>query len=197
MAEAFDIRRVNPNPARFDLKKLEAINAAHMRLLSIEEMSDGWCRSSSEARPLEDPSPTAEADPAVTEGSRWSTSGSNKLTEARPDARRSCSPTRWSTTRPTSPRCSTTRGSRSSPRPATRWGARRLDDRGHRRGAARQAGRGARPQAAQRLRPGAGRRHRAPDLPAAVRVARAARPRGVAGPARRGAGGSAAGARPG
>ena len=33
MAEAFDIRRVNPNPARFDLKKLDAINASHMRLL--------------------------------------------------------------------------------------------------------------------------------------------------------------------
>ena len=32
MVEAFDIRRVNPNPARFDLKKSEAINAAHLRL---------------------------------------------------------------------------------------------------------------------------------------------------------------------
>ena len=40
MAEAFDIRRVNPNPARFDLKKCEAINAAHMRMLSIEEMTE-------------------------------------------------------------------------------------------------------------------------------------------------------------
>jgi glutamyl-tRNA synthetase len=40
MAEAFDIRRVNPNPARFDLKKLDAINAAHMRMLSLEEMTE-------------------------------------------------------------------------------------------------------------------------------------------------------------
>ena len=40
MAEAFDIRRVNPNPARFDLKKCEAINAAHMRRLSVEEMTE-------------------------------------------------------------------------------------------------------------------------------------------------------------
>jgi glutamyl-tRNA synthetase len=40
MAEAFDIRRVNPNPARFDLKKLEAINAAHMRLLPVDAMSE-------------------------------------------------------------------------------------------------------------------------------------------------------------
>jgi glutamyl-tRNA synthetase len=39
MAEAFDIRRVNPNPARFDLKKCEAINAAHMRLLSVEDVT--------------------------------------------------------------------------------------------------------------------------------------------------------------
>lgn len=40
MVAAFDIADVNPNPARFDLKKAEAINAAHMRLLSIDEMTD-------------------------------------------------------------------------------------------------------------------------------------------------------------
>jgi glutamyl-tRNA synthetase len=39
MVEAFDIGDVNPNPARFDLKKAEAINAAHMRLLSIEDLT--------------------------------------------------------------------------------------------------------------------------------------------------------------
>ncbi|WP_051217793.1 glutamate--tRNA ligase [Nocardioides insulae] len=39
MVEAFDIRRVNPNPARFDLKKMSAINAAHMRKLSLEDMT--------------------------------------------------------------------------------------------------------------------------------------------------------------
>ena len=33
MVEAFEIGRVNPNPARFDLKKAEAINAAHLRAL--------------------------------------------------------------------------------------------------------------------------------------------------------------------
>lgn len=33
LVEAFDIADVNPNPARFDLKKAEAINAAHVRLL--------------------------------------------------------------------------------------------------------------------------------------------------------------------
>ncbi len=40
MATAFDIRRVNPNPARFDLKKAEAINAAHMRTLGVEELAE-------------------------------------------------------------------------------------------------------------------------------------------------------------
>jgi len=40
MAEAFDIRRVNPNPARFDMKKCEAINAAHMRLLNVEDFAE-------------------------------------------------------------------------------------------------------------------------------------------------------------
>jgi glutamyl-tRNA synthetase len=33
LAGAFDVTNVNPNPARFDLKKAEAINAAHIRLL--------------------------------------------------------------------------------------------------------------------------------------------------------------------
>ena len=38
MVAAFEIGDVNPNPARFDMKKAEAINAAHMRLLSVEEI---------------------------------------------------------------------------------------------------------------------------------------------------------------
>ena len=36
---AFDIADVNPNPARFDLKKAEAINAAHVRLLGQEDLT--------------------------------------------------------------------------------------------------------------------------------------------------------------
>jgi glutamyl-tRNA synthetase len=39
MVREFDIRDVNPNPARFDLKKADAINAAHMRLLSTDEIT--------------------------------------------------------------------------------------------------------------------------------------------------------------
>ncbi|MDO5499241.1 MAG: glutamate--tRNA ligase [Propionibacteriaceae bacterium] len=38
MTAAFDIRRVSGNPARFDPKKCEAINAAHIRLLSDAEL---------------------------------------------------------------------------------------------------------------------------------------------------------------
>jgi glutamyl-tRNA synthetase len=40
MAAAFDVRRVNPSPARFDLKKLEAINSAHMRLISLPDLTE-------------------------------------------------------------------------------------------------------------------------------------------------------------
>ncbi len=40
MVEKFDIADVNPNPARFDLKKAEAINASHLRLLSLDEITD-------------------------------------------------------------------------------------------------------------------------------------------------------------
>jgi glutamyl-tRNA synthetase len=39
MVEAFRLERVNPNPARFDLKKAEAINATHLRTLSIEDLT--------------------------------------------------------------------------------------------------------------------------------------------------------------
>jgi glutamyl-tRNA synthetase len=39
MVEAFDIGDVNPNPARFDMKKAEAINASHLRLLPVEEIT--------------------------------------------------------------------------------------------------------------------------------------------------------------
>ncbi|ASO22360.1 glutamyl-tRNA synthetase [Actinoalloteichus hoggarensis] len=39
MAEAFDVRQVSSNPARFDLKKAEAINATHLRALPVEEFA--------------------------------------------------------------------------------------------------------------------------------------------------------------
>jgi glutamyl-tRNA synthetase len=39
MAKAFDVKDVNPNPARFDLKKADSINASHIRTLSLEEFT--------------------------------------------------------------------------------------------------------------------------------------------------------------
>lgn len=39
MATAFDVTDVNPNPARFDIKKAEAINGDHIRLLPIDEFT--------------------------------------------------------------------------------------------------------------------------------------------------------------
>lgn len=39
MTAAFDVHDVNPNPARFDLKKAEAINGEHMRTLTPEDFT--------------------------------------------------------------------------------------------------------------------------------------------------------------
>lgn len=39
LAGAFDVHNVNPNPARFDLKKAEAINAAHIRMLDVNDFA--------------------------------------------------------------------------------------------------------------------------------------------------------------
>lgn len=48
MVAAFEISDVNPNPARFDLKKCEAINADHIRLLAVEDFTERcapWLRA--------------------------------------------------------------------------------------------------------------------------------------------------------
>jgi glutamyl-tRNA synthetase len=39
LAAAFDIRNVNPNPARFDLKKAESINGDHIRMLDPDDLA--------------------------------------------------------------------------------------------------------------------------------------------------------------
>ena len=67
MAEAFDVRRVNPNPARFDRKKLDAINSSHMRMLSVEEMEGRLLPFLQEADLVDEP-PTQEQQLKVTEG---------------------------------------------------------------------------------------------------------------------------------
>ena len=39
MAKAFDVHDVNPNPARFDLKKADSINASHLRTLTLSDFT--------------------------------------------------------------------------------------------------------------------------------------------------------------
>jgi glutamyl-tRNA synthetase len=39
MVAAFDVRNVNSNPARFDQKKADAINAEHIRLLAVDDFT--------------------------------------------------------------------------------------------------------------------------------------------------------------
>ncbi|RZS87025.1 glutamyl-tRNA synthetase [Motilibacter rhizosphaerae] len=59
MVEAFDISRVNPNPARFDLKKCEAINAEWIRRLAPEDFAVRAARQLQLDGYVADP-PTAE-----------------------------------------------------------------------------------------------------------------------------------------
>lgn len=40
LVQAFDVADVNPNPARFDVKKAEAINATHVRMLGAEDFKE-------------------------------------------------------------------------------------------------------------------------------------------------------------
>jgi glutamyl-tRNA synthetase len=81
MVEAFDIGDVNPNPARFDLKKADAINASHMRLLSVEDITHRVLPFLKDAGVVSDPVSDADAQllelamPLVAERI-------NKLTEA-------------------------------------------------------------------------------------------------------------------
>ncbi|MCU1549894.1 MAG: glutamate--tRNA ligase [Glaciihabitans sp.] len=40
MTAAFDVKDVNPNPARFDIKKAESLNGDHIRLLTVENFAE-------------------------------------------------------------------------------------------------------------------------------------------------------------
>jgi glutamyl-tRNA synthetase len=81
MVEAFEISRVNPNPARFDLKKAEAINGSQMRLLSVEEMGLRVTPYLQEAGVLSDPV-TAEESGLLARAMPLVHERMNKLTEA-------------------------------------------------------------------------------------------------------------------
>ncbi|GAA4726263.1 glutamate--tRNA ligase [Nocardioides endophyticus] len=81
MVAAFEIGDVNPNPARFDIKKADAINSAQMRLLSVEDVTDRALPFLKAAGVVSDPVSDADAQlleqamPLVAERI-------NKLTEA-------------------------------------------------------------------------------------------------------------------
>ncbi|MGA8255904.1 MAG: glutamate--tRNA ligase [Nocardioides sp.] len=81
MVAAFDIKDVNPNPARFDLKKCDAINGSQMRLLSVEQITHRALPFLKDAGVVSDPVSDADAQllelamPLVAERI-------NKLTEA-------------------------------------------------------------------------------------------------------------------
>jgi glutamyl-tRNA synthetase len=61
MVEAFDVTRVSANPARFDLKKAEAINATHLRALPVEDFISRVVPFLADAGLISNP-PTPEQD---------------------------------------------------------------------------------------------------------------------------------------
>ena len=44
MVAAFDVVDVNSNPARFDQKKADALNAEHIRMLDVVDPTLDWVR---------------------------------------------------------------------------------------------------------------------------------------------------------
>jgi glutamyl-tRNA synthetase len=67
MVAAFDIADVNVNPARFDLKKCEAINAAHIRLLEPDDFARRLAGYVTAEGLSADPAQIAAAAPLVQE----------------------------------------------------------------------------------------------------------------------------------
>lgn len=62
MVEAFDIATVNPNPARFDVKKAEAINGDHIRALGFDDFVDRCVTYLEKAGVLSTPATSGERD---------------------------------------------------------------------------------------------------------------------------------------
>ena len=193
MVEAFTIERVNPNPARFDLKKAEAINAvapararrrgprradgalpAAARGCSATRSPRSSARCSRAAAPLVQERMGTLAESVEMLGFLFV---EERRVHPRPRRRRQAARDRR-------------RPHGSCRPPTTRWPAldewettaidEALRERAHR---------GAGAQAAQRLRRGAGGGHRSADLAAALRVAGAAGAGAVAAPPRRRRGG--------
>ena len=81
LVEAFEIGRVNPNPARFDIKKCEAINGSHVRLLSGEDLMERLVPFFQKADLIADP-PTAQQLEKLTEATPLVHERMTLLTEA-------------------------------------------------------------------------------------------------------------------
>jgi glutamyl-tRNA synthetase len=62
MAKAFDIKDVNPNPARFDLKKADAINATHIRTLVAKDFANRLVPYLVSGKVLSDPATAQELE---------------------------------------------------------------------------------------------------------------------------------------
>jgi glutamyl-tRNA synthetase len=62
MAKAFDIKDVNPNPARFDLKKADAINATHIRTLAAKDFANRLVPYLVSGKVLSDPATAQELE---------------------------------------------------------------------------------------------------------------------------------------
>jgi glutamyl-tRNA synthetase len=67
MVAAFDVADVNANPARFDEKKCEAINAAHLRLLPAEQFAERLVAHAAYIGVAADPAVLVAAAPLVQE----------------------------------------------------------------------------------------------------------------------------------
>lgn len=81
MVEAFDVERVNPNPARFDIKKCEAINGDHVRMLSATDFVERIIPYFQAAGLVSEPI-TTEEQQVLTAAGPLVQERTNKLTEA-------------------------------------------------------------------------------------------------------------------
>ena len=62
MAKAFDVKDVNPNPARFDIKKADSINASHLRTLALSDFTERLIPYLQTAAVLSTPATPAELE---------------------------------------------------------------------------------------------------------------------------------------
>ncbi len=185
LVEAFDIADVSPNAARFDLKKAEAINSAHIRLLDPADFAGRLTGVLQSAGLVADPV-TAEQEPLIAAAAPLVQERITVLSDAVEMLRFLFTPEESFTLDPDA--AAKNLGEAGAPALTAAvealGEARRLGRGRHRGGAEDRAGGRARAQAAQGVRADPGGAHRPDRLAAAVRVDGAARPRPHPGPAR-------------